>query len=262
MRSVVFAILMSMLFAPVPQTLPSSGPPYDTTKWTLVKRAEANLGMAGPMQVLLLKSSAPTDEGGAGQPLSDIQFLIVRNGQVRYDYIKDGRKTTTPDQDATKFYVGDDLRDLYGLGNGNLNIRDVTSDGIPEIIFHSGHEAASDFVTLEHILKYNGATNSFTDIADSQFFQTGTHEFRWLTLGKREIAVISRRGKWSSSKMIEDHCHYCDSQFIYDAYEWNQPKESFKKVQTIASKQAHSDGSEALDEEWPYIASVLQRVHP
>jgi hypothetical protein len=215
---------------------------YDTSKWTLVEERQARFDKSPPDEVLLLKSALPTGEGGAGQPMNDVELLVVQSGQVIYHY-----KERTNSDEATRFFIDDELV-----------IHDLTGDGIPEIIFHSGSEGASDYIRLEHILRYDAPKHSFTDIAPDEFVQSGTHGLRWLTVGKRNLLVISNRGQWPATA-IESHCHYCPSQFIFNVYEWKAQTSSFSLIRSLAPNALYRSGEEALNGEWTYIQKKLQQ---
>ncbi len=54
-----------------------------------------------------------------------------------------------------------------------LELRDVTDDQVPEIIFHSGWMGASDHVTDIHVLQYtDGPTPRFRDIRANNFAES------------------------------------------------------------------------------------------
>jgi hypothetical protein len=72
------------------------------------------------------------------------------------------------------------------------------------------------------------------------------------------MLVVSRHGEWPTADP-SDHCHYCDSAFIFEAYEWNAMKRSFDLIRTFGSQKQHDGGFEALEAEWPYIQTILKK---
>jgi hypothetical protein len=42
-----------------------------------------------------------------------------------------------------------------------------------------------------HILQYNRSLVSFKDVAPNEFFDSGTHGLRWLTVARQTIAVTA-----------------------------------------------------------------------
>jgi hypothetical protein len=216
---------------------------YDGRKWTLVKRAKLTLEPdATPSNAVLLKSLESTDTGGAGQPLNDVNLLVLRDSRVVYDSMKQG--VGPPDSD-TRFYMDD-----------NLEIGNVTNDSAPEVLFHSGYEGASDAATFERVIRYDKSRDSFTDISPASFYNSGTHGLRWLSLKRQTVAVIADQ-KWSPRIPLEDRCHYCPSPFQYEAFRWSSEKGSFVAFRHLSGRKAYSDASEALIGDWTLIQSGL-----
>lgn len=215
--------------------------PHGQRQWKLIKQVK---GSFGPLSnILLLESLKPTSTGGAGQPLSDVELLILQDGTILYDYVKEGVKP--PDYGGTQFYMDD-----------YLEIKDVTHDGVPEVLFHSGFEGASSSTTLQHILYYDKLGTSFADIAPAPFYSSGRHGFRWLRIRARIFAVIADEN-WPPTTPVEARCHYCPSPFQYDAYQWNSRKAAFEVYRRLYGRKAYSEAHEALDGDWMLIQSEL-----
>jgi len=216
----------------------------DARRWTVVKRTPATFGDdVGTVTVVLLKSSKPTSTGGAEQPLSDVNLRILRGNKVIYDYVKVGVKP--PDYNDTQFYMDD-----------YLDIRDVTGDGIPEVLFHSGYEGTSDSVTIEHILRYDKPKASFSDIAPKAFAKSGTHGLRWLMLGGEPLVVIADRN-WPASTRVEDRCHYCPGRFRYAVYHWNGERDAFVLCRCVYGRRPYTDAETAFRGDLKLIRSRL-----
>ena len=99
---------------------------YQHREWRVMKRARATFDVAESLsEVALLRSLEPTGISGAGQPLSDVDLLIVRNGRVNYDYIRDGLNSSK--SPGTRFYMDD-----------YLETRVLANDRVPAVLFHSG----------------------------------------------------------------------------------------------------------------------------
>jgi len=176
--------------------------------------------------------------------MNDVQLLILQGGKVIYDYVKAG--VTPPEKYGTRSYMDD-----------YLEIRDVTHDGVPEVLFHSGAEGASDWITTEHILVYETTKASFTDVASEPFYNSGTHGLRWFALHGRAMVVIADRNWDATTIPLEDRCHYCPSPFQYDVYQWSRRKSSFVLQRHLYGKQSYSDASQALDGDWAFIQSKM-----
>jgi hypothetical protein len=92
--------------------------------WKLIKQLRVTFDAGEvPSDVTLLKSSRSTGTGGVGQPLSDVELLIVQGGKIIYDYVKEGVKVPKDNIPPLSFYM-----DAY------LEIKDLTHDGIPEVL--------------------------------------------------------------------------------------------------------------------------------
>ena len=221
---------------------------YDHSRWKLMKRMSGSFDpLPEPAEVLLLKSLKPTGTGGEiSQPMNDVELLIGYGKVILYDYAKEGVK---PNDNGTRFYADD-----------YLEIRSVTNDGFPEVLFHSGSKGASDSITIEHILFYDKLGASFFDIALSSFYNSGTHGFRWLNLAGRTFAVIADRN-WPPAVALEDRCHYCPSPFEYGVYRWNTEKGSaaFKVFRRLFGKESYEDAFQALSDDWTLIQVGLSR---
>jgi len=223
---------------------PGSTIQYDGRGWRVVKRLRATFEKdAAPSSVVLLQSLVPTGRDGLGDPLNDVKLVVLGGETVLYDYVKDRAK---PGDIDIGFYMDD-----------FLEVRDVTRDGIPEILYHSGYRGASDSTTIEHILRYDKSRVSFTDVALPSFDNSGTHGLRWLESKGRNFVVIADR-KWSDATPLEDRCHYCSSPFEYDVCEWSKKEGSFIVYRHLFGKRSYSDSGVALKGDWPLIQSGLK----
>jgi len=210
---------------------------FDQARWELVKR------VVGQFEVLLLKSRAATGSSGLGDPMYDVDVLVRDDSSTLYEY------TTPPhgqDSVAPVYFVDDDLE-----------LRDVTGDGVPEVLFHSGFAGASDSVAEEHVLHYDPAGRRMVDVRDPAFSNSGTHGFRWLTVGKQVFGVVAVRN-WPARVAEEDRCHYCLSPFRYVIYEWNPARRSFTVRRQIDGRKEFEMAGEALDAEWDFLRRTLR----
>ena len=91
---------------------PSTTTPFDNSRWRLLKQSKATFDpRAGAAEILLLESTSPTGTDGIGNPMHDVNVLILQQGKMIYDYTK-----RRHDEDP-------------GLRMDNyLEIRDVTND--------------------------------------------------------------------------------------------------------------------------------------
>jgi hypothetical protein len=210
---------------------------FDQARWGLVKR------VTGRFEVLLLKSRAATGSSGLGDPMYDVAVLVREGDAVVYEY---QTPPHGPDSVEPGYFVDD-----------FLELRDVTGDAVPEVLFHSGFEGVSDAVADEHVLHYDPAGHRMTEIGRKEFGNSGTHGFRWLTVGKQVFAVVAVRN-WPATVPEEDRCHYCESPFRYAIYQWSPAASAFTLRRQIDGRGQFEMAGEALDAEW----ELIQRPEP
>jgi hypothetical protein len=230
---------------PVPQFgNPGSTLQYHHREWRVIKRTKATFdAAAGPSELALLRSLKATGASGAGQPLSDVDLLILQSGRIIYDYLGDGLNSS--ESTGTRFYMDD-----------YLETGDLANDRAPTVLFHSGTQGASDSVTQEHILRYDKSKGSFMDVAPEEFYNSGTHGLRWFTLATGTFVVVSDRN-WNPATPLEDRCHYCSSPFKYAAYQWSGKNGAFIVYRRFYGTESYSQADEALKGDRTLIESAL-----
>jgi hypothetical protein len=201
---------------------------YNQQQWKEVKTITATFDAGyGPAQILLLESAESTGTDGLGEPTHNVDLLILRRGVVVYDY-------------KAKAFVDD-----------ALEVRDVTNDGIPEVLFHTGSQGASDAITTEHVVRFVKSSNSFADVAPDTFYQSLNHGFAWQHEGKQTVALVATR--------VEEKCHYCESAYRYDIYRWNSSTSSFAKDRTFSGVKSYEGATSALKGDLALIQAHLNR---
>ena len=225
---------------------------YHHREWEVIKRTKATFDAAsGPSELALLRSLKPTGASGAGQPLSDVELLILQNGKVIYDHSE-----TVTESRAKGNFLGETARDFFI--DDYLEIRDLTHDGPRAVLFHSGSVGASDWETVEHVVRWDKSKGSFADVAPGEFFSSRIRGLRWFTLAGGTFVVISDRN-WNPTTPIEDQCHVCPSPFVYDAYQWNSKEEAFIANRHFYGKQWYETGASALEGDEALIQSGLNQ---
>jgi hypothetical protein len=218
---------------------------YDWSSWTIVKQKTANFRAAsGPANVILLKSVNTTGDGGGGQPLNDVNLIIIQGGQLVYEYGKRGAQASKDDPDPTRFFVDD-----------YLELRDVTGDGLPQVLFHTWFPGMSDHLMLEHVLRWKDSDSAFTDIAPEPFSSSGTHGLRWFMFAGRPAVVVADRD-WNPETPADERCHYCPSPFQYDVYQWSKRASAFIVYRHLEGEKEYTDAGEALTGDWTMIQGL------
>src|SRR5579862_6219861 len=146
--------IASMVLAdetPTPGTGPFYKPLFDSQQWSVVQATSASFGKKHPdVWVQLLKSIVPVGKNVFGEPTYAVNVLVSDGESVIYSFVP----VTIP-PDPVQWYAEIakardrlnrmDYIDDQGLTAAPLEVRDVTGDGVPEIIFHAGAVGATDF---------------------------------------------------------------------------------------------------------------------
>jgi hypothetical protein len=223
---------------------------FDPGQWTVVKSATANFGKSlSGAHVVLLKSVAATGSDGVDRPLYSVNVLVARNARILYAFAAlevpplDRRRTDRV------FYM-DDVLDL----------RDVTGDRVPEIIFHSGWRAASDWETVIHVVEFtNRSTTPFRDIRLDSFAESLWWKFRWLTVKGRTFAVVAEPVEPTAGK--EAGCHTCPNLHKYLVYDWQRQQGRFVLRKTIPSTgELHTGDVDPFEKDRSYIIGNLNKL--
>lgn len=230
--------------------------PTTARNWKAVMKTTAELpGRNGPATVVLLQSQETTAYGGADQPMHDVDLVITApDGKVLYSYAQ----TEPPGNNTDRYFADRYFADRYFMDE-DLRILDVTGDGVPEVLFHSGSRGASDWNSIEHILRYERSTDAFKDITTTGFDHSGRHGFAWLTVNGRTFAVVAHEN-WSRSVPMEDRCHYCPSPFRYDAYAWSDREGGFHLLKHIRGKAPYSESDEAIAGDRALLETALGKL--
>lgn len=203
---------------------------FDQTKWAEIGSMDIAFGndfKSG--KVLLLKSLEKTGESGTGDALYDVNLVIARNNTILYDYsrqrVKDERET-----DPNRYYI-----------DNTLLVKDVTGDGSTEIIFHSGFMGASDWVTLEHVMRHDKQMDGFADIRAENFYAALNHGIKWVGTAP-VVAEAIESGTY---------CHGCPKRFKYTIYQWSS--NTFVASKSIEGKKLYEGAEEAFQNDMGFI---------
>jgi hypothetical protein len=231
-------------------------PVFDVQQWTIVQAAFSRFGKDGPdARVQLLKSIAPAGNDGVGRPLYAVNLIVTQNGRLLYSFAPLTMPPLDQRQTVPGFYMDD-----RGIEAGcPLELRDVTGDQVPEIIFHSGSAGASDSQTDIHVLQYtHDAQMEFRDVRADHFFESWWWKFRWLDLNGRTVAIVAEPVERSEDPELT--CHACPKFHKYRVYRWHQAKSSFVLSETIPSTgKLHRDDEDPLKTDWAYIVAKLKK---
>ena len=120
-------------------------------------------------------------------PDYSVNLIVVENGHLLYSFAPLAVQRFDPGRTDPISYMDD-----FGVDAGcPLELRDVTGDEVPEIIFHSGWMAASDHETDIHVLQYTDTPTKFRDIRAERFSESRWSKFLWLDLAGRTVAIVA-----------------------------------------------------------------------
>lgn len=203
---------------------------YDPTIWQLAREENISLGAYGDINVVLLRSKDTTGETGVGGDLHTANVIIRKDDKLLYQHTKDIKP-----QKENAFFV-----------DFELDVADMTNDGIPEIIFESGDIGASDYGKVIHILRFNPPKNIFEDIDGNQFIRSGTVSIQRFVENNKTY-LVEAKPIWPKDINDPGSCHYCAKFYNYDLYLWDSDRSKFIEVATQKSGGRFSDGSTAIN---------------
>jgi len=216
---------------------------FNDIEWETVEHKKVSLGDDIPeLDVNVLKSTTPTGLSGVGdaQYSVDVVVNVKQTDEVLYRFTEDNR-------DAKKLgnseYVGGN--DVYFRNiDSQIELKDVTNDGIPEILFYAGNDAASSWSNRLHILKYEKAEGTIEDITVQAFWSGGTHDMEWFEHRGKTYA-LKAEPVWPSSIHDSGSCHYCGKYYLYKTYYWNEDgagsSRGFNMLKPVVSNEKHGD---------------------
>jgi hypothetical protein len=215
----------------------------DKKDWVIVEIQSADFGdYVKNALIALLKSSQPKAQGGAEQPLYKVRLIIISDNRILYD---------SSDWPATHRPPRTDVDAAYYMG-GVLDIKDVTGDSIPEVVFNSGWAFASGYVALAHVLSYipdSKRRSKFQDIADNRFYFSNRRYLKWLDMNGTVYAVVAE-GLDSKYFTI---CSNCPRYYQYLLLRWDNTRKTFILTHSIQSRTMIYPDLTRIQEELDYI---------
>ncbi len=227
---------------------------YDPKQWRVMRSTTASFGTGlDDVDVQLLRTIEQRIHGGTGSPLYSVVNLIVFTaGHLIYQFV--------PLNLSAPF---EEPHPLIGYTDDVLELRDVTGDHIPEIIFHAGDRSASGFMSDVHVLQYRPATHQFVDIRGPGFSESDWDHFRWFEFHGRSLAIVADPIEPRLDLTWKGSPSNPSAKFHqYVVFGWNPKHQAFRVILTIPSThQEHAYGIDpfALDE--TYILQKLEEHH-
>lgn len=235
-------------------------PLFDVHQWTVVQSAFVKFSKEHPSaRVQLLKSITPTGiDGTGGRLLYSVNLIVVENGQLLYSFAPLAVSQFDERRMGPVFYMDDS-----GVYAGcPLELRDVTGDQVPEIIFHAGWMAASDHRTVIHVLQYTDGSPDrirFRDIRLDRFVESWWNGVRFLNLDERAFVVVAE--PVDPPVPPGDFVAHGQPRFHkYLVYGWSRKTERFELLQTIAAtRRLHEEAEAGFQADWSLIVAAVRK---
>jgi hypothetical protein len=223
----------------VPEAHPG---PYDPAQWALVKRVSGRFGSdVGRADALLLCSKEVTGETGIGDGAHDVNLVMARGQEVLYRF-----KSAPP-----RFAEDTEMR--YCTGS-HLQVRDVTGDGVPEVEFEAGFQAASSDAANHHVIHYNARRRAFEDVSHPDFVSGSLTKFEWIDLEGTPVAVRA------TAICADDESHYSPHFYAYTAYCWNAVQGRFVRMSYSEKSRDRYDDGGPLKAELELIVPAIREA--
>lgn len=211
----------------------------DPSQWTTIKSVTANFGKQLPhATVLLLKSVAATgSQGGMPiddplEPLQSANVIVIAGARVLYSYAPLAVPALDYDRKDSIFYWSD-----------QLDLRDVTGDRVPEIVFESRIQQGVSSVSMNvHVVQFRPAKaglGTFRDVRQPGFQESEWSAFRWFEFEGQTLAMVADSEDaplppgTDEETQIDMHCHSCPRVHRYLVYRWDAKHEAFTLRRTI-----------------------------
>ncbi len=208
---------------------------FDDSCWGIVSSTDRVIASSTPTKILLLKSVYPTTADGTGMPQYAANLLIARGGRVLYQAFP-----TVPLWNSTAFKVAHSWDE-------DVDIRDVTGDGIPEILFTTAYCGASSCPVDVHVVRLNPKTQRFSEAFTFHISAWWTR-LRWMTRAGHVYAVVADGVCPDDPDDPEglDCCHQCPKRIALTVYEWDGGRNSFVVRAHEITSQKFGDALDAL----------------
>jgi hypothetical protein len=221
----------------------------DRKEWIVEKVLPVDLG--GDMKsstAVLLRATRSTGSSGVGEPLFAVDLLIVEAGtKIVYRFTS---SASFPYHKDEVFFV-DDL----------LDSRDVTGDGVDEVLFHSGSKGASDWSTREHVIRRAPEDGGLWNVEEDSFVHSWRRTFTWLESPGGTLAIVADDLDPASSD--DPHtCHGCPKFYQYLVYRWEKTKKTFILWRSIQSEKEFDGNVDPLKADLPFIREKLSKDCP
>ena len=190
---------------------------------------------------MLVSFAKPTGESGMTDPLFTADLVVIDGAcKVLFRYATDLGPT-----DAAKFFVEDKI-----VG------KDVTNDGVPELLFKTGTVGASDYWAVEHVIYRVLGTDDFRDIRPQNWASSWRQPKRWILVNNEIVGAVAQPIDPADSD--DPHmCHSCPKFYQYLAYKWDKNRKAFLLIKSMQSAVDFDGDTDPLDADMARIQKAL-----
>ncbi len=208
-----------------------TGDLYDLTKWDLVNVVRGVLGRIGDVTILVLRSRPEASKDEDDQDLQ-IDVVLARSGAVLYRF---SEQALTPPEGIS---AEEAERPERGFLTDRVELKDVTNDGTPEVLFTSGVYTGFNEVTLYHAIHCDRTTERCRDARDVRFVTHRRDRFEWGSSKRGTVAV-------TASPEPDDSCEYryCAAPFRFTSFVWDPVRARFVVSKSIKTAERLEDDS-------------------
>jgi len=221
---------------------------FDLSEWDAVATVTADFGPTFPrasVRLLTSKEVVSREEYSDGRGIAENRManvVVERDGQLIYQYC----------WLATAYHHGRPIEEFFK--DSMLELRDVTNDGIPEILFHTVSHGAS-WPAVSHVLHYDprrATDEAFRDVFLPEWepHDPDNVKFAWLEIGGRTLGVLAVPEDTTPSQWGHR----------YEWFEWNQGRQAFERRGSIRSTgQTHEADADPFAVDAGYLREQLTR---
>ena len=66
-----------------------------------------------------------------------------------------------------------------------MQVRDVTGDGVPEVLFWSGYVGVINTIDEQHVIRYDESERRFRDVRRQSFWRGNWDDIGWVDVDER-----------------------------------------------------------------------------
>ncbi len=208
---------------------------FDESCWGIVSSRKIQIASSTPKKILFLESVYPTMEDGFGGPQYAVNLLVVEGKRILYQSFPTVPRWNSTEGKAVHYMRGD-----------GVDIRDVTGDRIPEILFSTVDPGVSESAIDVHVVRLNPQTARFSEAFTFHISNWWTR-LRWMVRAGHVYAVVADAvDPPGDDPNAPGACHSCPKPVTITVYEWDNGSNAFAVRRRETTSQTFRDALDAL----------------